>query len=624
MRGPPESRRGRDRRLDDLAALNRWLCGTRLTAAAAVAAFAALLHTLRVPGIAAAPVVLVCAVLAIFSLLALRSSLPGRAPRGFFYLQNVVDLGGIAVGLAAGAGGTPALLFRLLFVMVIVPASLVSVGAGLVVATLATIAHEILLAIDRGGASLATLTSIESLAPAFLFYLVARQSFFYGGHLERKNDALGRLADRLEDSRARLAALVDVARTLNSTLEASTLRGRVNRAALAHLSADWSATFLLDTERGTFRAAATAAGDAPTPTLDVDLPARGWAPIDRLTSERVTVLSDPESKHAADLLAPGLALRTIRFAGLYRGDALVGVLAVGYREAGKFGHDAALQLLAGIAEHATIALSNAELLEEARRASALKSEFVSTMSHELRTPLNVMIGYAEMLRDGAAGPLARGQADLVDRLDARTRELLELIEATLQVGRLEAGRGGIDVAPVPLSELVDAVVASVASLPRPTGVELRWEPPAGGGTVTTDRAKVVLIVRNLVSNAFKFTAQGEVTVRIQAEGSELRIVVRDTGIGIAEDQLPVIFEMFRQLGTGPADHRGGVGLGLYIVQQFVDRLRGTIEVESAPGRGTTFRVILPGYARDGVAPQQGPGWSDQKVQATGVPESRGL
>jgi signal transduction histidine kinase len=588
---------------DDLAVINHWLCVTRLRATAAVALFALVLQQLGITQVEVQPVLIVCGALAAFSLISLRSSIPTRTPRAFFYLQHVVDLSGITIGVGAAVTGLPALLFRSLFVMVIVPSSLVSVRAGLLVATVATAGHELLLALEHGGPSLATLGSAESLVPAFLFYLVAQQAFFYGGHLDGKNAALARLAERLEDSRGRLAALVDVARTLNSTLEAPTLLARMNRAALEWLGADWSATFLLDGERATYRLAATAdAEGSADEARGVELPARGWDPIDRLHEERVVTFAGRDAEQTAEVLAPGRRLGSIRLAGLSRDGALVGVLAIGHRTAGALAHEATPQLLSGIAEHATIALRNAQLLEEARHASALKSEFVSTMSHELRTPLNVMIGYTEMLRDGAAGRLSREQRDLVERIDARSRELLELIEATLQVGRFEVGCGTVEVAPVPLRDLLDALEAGTAGLPRPPEVQLVWMPVMASGTVTTDRSKVALIVRNLVSNALKFTEEGTVTVWIAPQADRLLIEVTDTGIGIAPDQLPVIFDMFRQLDTAPTRRQGGVGLGLYIVKQFVDRLGGAVEVESVPGRGTRFRVVLPGYGQDAAGP----------------------
>jgi hypothetical protein len=227
---------------NDLRAFNHWLSVTRVRAAGTVAVFAVLLHVLPFGvELSLLPALGVSIALCAFSALALRSQTLVNAPWLFFYLQHLVDVSGITVGIGTAVAGLPALLFRSLYVMVIVPASLISVGSGLFVAVAATVGHAILLGIDRGF-SIATFGSLEFLVPAFLFFLVAQQSFFYSGHLGRKNAALARLADQLEDSGRHLAALVDVARTLNSTLEAPTLLERVNRVTLAQLDADWSAT----------------------------------------------------------------------------------------------------------------------------------------------------------------------------------------------------------------------------------------------------------------------------------------------------------------------------------------------------------------------------------------------
>jgi signal transduction histidine kinase len=583
---------------NDLPVFNHWLSLTRLRAAGAVAVFAAVLHFLPFVELALAPVLGVCVSLCVFSIVALRSQISTRAPWIFFYLQHLVDVSGITVGIAVAVAGLPALLFRPLYVMVIVPASLVSVRAGLFVAAAATVGHEVLLGLERGF-GLATLVSLESLVPAFLFFLVAQQSFFYGGHLERKNAALARLADQLEDSGRQLGVLVDVARTLNSTLEAPTLLARVNRIALDQLEADWSATFLVDSNRRTFKLAAStdrhehASRAVPT----VELPTNEWPGVDRLAEQRVVALTDVEAMRTRELLAGGRPLTAVVLAGLYRDDNLAGVLAVGYRVADAPLRKTAVERLGAIAEHATIALRNAQLLDEARQASALKSEFVSTVSHELRTPLNVIIGYVEMLLDGAAGPLIGEQRNLVDRVDARSRELLELIEATLQVGRFEARSGTVELTPVAWEDLLQALDGSIAGLPRPAGVAFVWDVPAtAAGTVVTDRAAVALIVRNLVSNAFKFTETGAVTVRIRAAFCTLVVEVVDTGIGMSPQDVPAAFDSFRQLDTSTTRRHGGVGLGLYIVKQFVDRLGGTVEVDSTPGQGTAFRVVLPGYS----------------------------
>jgi signal transduction histidine kinase len=590
--------------LSDLAVFNRWLCVSRLRAASGILLFVGLLKYLHIGNIPATPVMVVCAALVAFSAIVLGYKRIEQAPRVLFHSQHLVDLIAITVGIGTAASGTAALLFRLIYVLVIVPPSLVSVSAGLLVATGASLGHETLLLLDHG-ASIETLTGLESVLPVFLFFLVAQQCFFYAQHLKEKNAALAQLASHLQWSRQRLAGLVDVARTLNSTLDAPELWARVNQAALTELDADWAATFLVNRDGGTFRAAAVSHLPVGYDALAfAELPLQSWPVLARLAAERVITLTHGEAQRAPALLTDGRALSALLLAGLYRDSDLVGFLALGYTVTGGAAAHGTLDQLNAIVEHATIALRNAQLLEEARQASVMKSEFLSTVSHELRTPLNVIIGYTEMLRDGAVGILSSPQREVFERIDTEARGLFELIEATLQVGRIETGRDAVILARCPMQELIGALQAVVTALPRSAAVAFEWDPmPDPTGSMMTDTAKMVLILRNLVSNAFKFTAEGRVVVRLRTQESRLILTVTDTGIGIPAASFPIIFEMFRQLDSGAARQRGGVGLGLYIVKRTVERLHGTIVVDSKPGSGSEFCVTLPGYeaAENGVA-----------------------
>jgi signal transduction histidine kinase len=237
-----------------------------------------------------------------------------------------------------------------------------------------------------------------------------------------------------------------------------------------------------------------------------------------------------------------------------------------------------------------MALENSRLVEELRRASQLKSEFVSTMSHELRTPLSVILGYTDMLGDDGIDGAERTRT--IGRIRRAGLELLEMIEATLSLGRLDAGRDPACIERLEVDHLLQELAAEFAALgPRPA-TALRFE-AAGALLVDTDRRKLRMILKNLVGNALKFTPSGEVVVRCEPHRDRCAFVVRDTGIGIASEHLPVIFEMFRQADSSDTRSYGGVGLGLYIVQRLVDQLGGDIAVASAPGRGTTFTVTLP-------------------------------
>jgi signal transduction histidine kinase len=303
---------------------------------------------------------------------------------------------------------------------------------------------------------------------------------------------------------------------------------------------------------------------------------------------------------------------------LIRGSWVGGVLSMGHFGDRRPISRRQIGLAEGLAHHASIALQNARLAGELEAADRLKSEFAATMSHELLTPLNVIIGYTEMLRDGVVGPVTSGQQDLMERLDARARGLFELIEATLHAGSLESGRDTLEIEPVGLSELIEALKIGTSVLRRPKAVDFEWDAPSGvRKRIMTDRAKISLIVRNLVSNAFKFTTEGKVVVRVMAVGDTLLIEVGDTGMGISPEHLPVIFDMFRQADGSATRRHGGVGLGLYIVREFVKRLGGTVDVTSSPGRGSRFRIVLPKVVRDE------PTWEETEVSGS-VAVSRAL
>jgi len=247
----------------------------------------------------------------------------------------------------------------------------------------------------------------------------------------------------------------------------------------------------------------------------------------------------------------------------------------------------------GIAHLASLALEDARLIEDLERADRLKSEFLATMSHELRTPLNIIVGYNGLLREEAFGPLTPEQSDTLRRMDSSARELLELINACLDVSRLTASRVPLDLCEIDLPALVDEVVEETRRLQDNPSVPLFWRPAPHLPPLHSDRGKVKLVLKNLLDNAAKFTAEGSLTIAAQVHGDRIEIAVSDTGIGIAPDVLPIIFEPFRQGEASMTRTYGGVGLGLYVVQRLLDLLDGTIAVETEVGRGSTFRVSLP-------------------------------
>jgi signal transduction histidine kinase len=582
----------------DLASFNRWLCLTRLRAAGAVFVFALALRAFDIGTVAAAPIAAVCAGLWAVSAIGLLTPALARAPRLFFYLQNIADLAAITIGIGASTSGIESILFRPIYALVIVPASLISVPSGLVTAFAATVGHQVILGLERG---LATVLSVESLTLSFLFFLVAQQCFYYGAHLARKNAAVAGLAARLEENRRRLvseartsAALLDVARTLGSTLDAPELLARVNSTTRQQLGAEWSATFLVDARRATFRLVAVTDTETSSDLGRLEFPMRGWSPVGRLVREPVVILTGPDAERTPGMFASGRCLSTVILAGFYREDALIGFLAVGYATLAPAEREQALDLLTGIAQHVTIVLRNAELLEEVRQASAMKSEFVGAISHELRSPLNVVLGYLEMMLDEELGTISGEQRDALLRTRQQSVALLEMITALLDLNRLEAGRLPVHCTPVSIGDLLEETCQQLPENWRRPSVGLQLTVAPALPPVETDAGKLKTIVRNLLHNAFKFTERGTVTLAAElTERGDVRITVSDTGCGIPAEAIAYIFEMFRQV---PGMGGGGVGLGLHLVRRLLQVLGGTVTVTSEVGHGTCFTVTLPRMA----------------------------
>jgi signal transduction histidine kinase len=390
--------------------------------------------------------------------------------------------------------------------------------------------------------------------------------------------------------------LLGVSQALSACLDEEALWTLLARGACQTLEVPWAAASRFDEGSGSFRVVATAgvpddvAGRMQRDRFSLE----DYPIVQELLSRREVIFSDDASRSAFPLPL-GFPVGSWMAIPLNRAGWVAGFLVVGTTGAPRPFARRQVRLAEGIGNHASTALHNAGLVSRLEQADRLKSEFVSAMSHELRTPLNVIIGYTEMLRDGAVGPVTAQQLDVIERLDARGRELLELIEQTLHAARIEAGRDVAELQAIELGALVTALQTSTSGLPRPPGVAVEWEYPAAvAGPIRTDRAKLALVIRNLVSNALKFTTEGRVLVRLAARGDALVVEVRDTGIGISAEYLPIIFDMFRQVDGSMTRRHGGVGLGLYIVKQFTARLGGTVDVTSTPGKGSAFRVVLPG------------------------------
>jgi signal transduction histidine kinase len=236
-----------------------------------------------------------------------------------------------------------------------------------------------------------------------------------------------------------------------------------------------------------------------------------------------------------------------------------------------------------------------EKVQELERANRLKSEFLATVSHELRTPLNVIIGYIEMLVQGAVGDVTTEQIEMLTAVHRYTKQELELITNVLDFSRLSAGSVPLAVERFDLAALLGEVGRAYETPLRERGLEWKLEVERRLPVLETDRGKLLDVVHNLVDNAAKFATGGRISVvaRAQPEPGWVTIEVVDQGPGIAAEDLSEIFNPFRQIGDSSTRATGGIGLGLSIVRQLVACLGGRITVSSTVGEGSTFRVVVP-------------------------------
>ena len=233
---------------------------------------------------------------------------------------------------------------------------------------------------------------------------------------------------------------------------------------------------------------------------------------------------------------------------------------------------------------------------KAESASSEKSRFLAAISHELRTPLNAIIGYAEILEEDLTDQAPLDPAQLCEdskRINTAGRHLLSLVDSLLDLTRIESGHLELTPTTFLLEPFCEEVIGAVAFLTEKNRNTLRFTSNAIGQSITTDRTKARQILMNLLSNALKFTHDGEVTLNVVIQDDSARFEVHDTGIGISKSDHERIFEPFVQADQASTRRYGGAGLGLNISSRFAARMGGQIKLESEPGRGSCFSLTLP-------------------------------
>lgn len=232
--------------------------------------------------------------------------------------------------------------------------------------------------------------------------------------------------------------------------------------------------------------------------------------------------------------------------------------------------------------------------EQLREVSELKSRFLSYMSHEFRTPLGSILSMTRLLEDEMDGPLTDEQRRQVRFISASTSELREMVDDLLDLAKIEAGRITISPAWFDLMDLFSALRGMFRPLVEGDQLDLLFEDPPALPMLYTDDKKLAQILRNFISNALKFTPNGQVVVSARMQGEDsVRFSVRDTGIGIPADLQSTLFEDFVQVDTPLQKRLRGTGLGLSLCKRFAELLGGHVGVDSVVGEGSDFYVVLP-------------------------------
>jgi signal transduction histidine kinase len=291
--------------------------------------------------------------------------------------------------------------------------------------------------------------------------------------------------------------------------------------------------------------------------------------------------------------------RSLMVAPLLRPDRIVGMLVIRRKEPGLF-PQATIDLLKTFADQSVLAIQNARLFSEiAQKSRQLevesrhKSQFLANMSHELRTPLNAILGYNQLMLNNIYGETAGRMRTVLSRIQSNGKHLLGLINDVLDLSKIEAGQLTLTVSDYSVKQIVYSVSAAVEPLLADKKlaykVEVPPDLPAGRG----DGRRITQVLLNLVSNAIKFTDEGEVTISVSATGDGFTLAVRDTGPGIDPADQARIFEEFQQADNSATKRKGGSGLGLSIARRIVDMHGGRLWVESSVGSGATFFFTVP-------------------------------
>jgi len=366
--------------------------------------------------------------------------------------------------------------------------------------------------------------------------------------------------------------------------------------------------------------------DRPVLVTYAPVPELGWAVILEEPLDAALAKVEALKRYAAVLLAVGLAVGAViiawvssRITGpireLQQGATIIGSGNLDYRVKletgdeiewlGKEFNKMARELKLSYAtleqkvKDKTVELeeTNSQLEQSNRslaRANKAKDQFLAVMSHELRTPLNVLLGYSQLVKDGGFGTISQEQEKALDKVIGGGKELVNLIGEILIATGIEAGKVSAERIQIQMGELLDDLKSNY-DIPLDKKLTFKWDYPSEPRIIKTDGDKLKHILQNLINNAVKFTDEGAITftARYFPETKVAEFKVADTGIGIEREMLTSIFHRFHQSDSSDTRHHGGLGLGLYIVKNYIEVLGGQIQVNSELGKGSIFAVTIP-------------------------------
>jgi len=334
-------------------------------------------------------------------------------------------------------------------------------------------------------------------------------------------------------------------------------------------------------------------------------------PIDRASANGRAVI-DRQIIHIDDLLAlsetefPGaradqerLGLRTLLIVPLMREGSAIGSISIRRTEVRPFS-EKEIALLKTFADQAVIAIENVRLFHEIEEknqqleaANKHKSDFLARVSHDLRTPLNAIMGFTRIVLRRMEGQMPDLQKENLQKVLISSEHLLNLINGLLDLAKIDAGKMEVSADTFRVEDIINMTTATVEPLLKDGRVRIVRDVTPNLPPLKTDRDKLKQILFNLLSNAAKFTEQGEIKVSASPENGNLKLAVADTGIGMKKEALDHIFEEFQQAEKTTASKYGGTGLGLAIVKKFINLMGGEIVVESEEGKGSKFTITLP-------------------------------